>query len=137
MDPKALIRIERMNYVIGGVLIALAAVMGTRPQLAGMVCGVALSALNFSVVRRLVAQMLWGPAEGRKRVATLFVPKMAVLMLAVAGAVFFLPISPIAFAVGFSVFLASIAIESVRFVMSSPMNPSSHDGENGNEGLGS
>jgi len=137
MDPKALIRIERMNYVIGGGLIALAAVLGTRSQALGMVCGVVLSALNFSVVRRLVAQMLWGPAEGRKRVATLFIPKMAVLMLAVAAAVYLLPISPIAFAVGFSVFLASIAIESVRFVMSPPMTPGGQDGSNDSEGFGS
>ena len=135
MDPKALIRIERMNYVIGGVLIALAAVLGTQAQALGMLCGVILSALNFSVVRRLVAQVLWGPEEGRKRAASLFIPKMGVLMFAVAASVYFLPISAIAFATGFSVFLASIAIESVRFVMSAPMRPSGED--NDSEGLGS
>ena len=123
MDAKGLIRIERTNYMVGGVLIALAAVLGSRAQLLGMVCGVLLSAVNFSVVRRLVAQILWGPEEGRKRVAGLFIPKMGLLMFAVAGAVFFLPLDPIAFAVGFSVFLASIAIESVRFMLAPPMTP--------------
>ncbi|MBT8492047.1 MAG: ATP synthase subunit I [Deltaproteobacteria bacterium] len=137
MDPKGLIRIERMNYVIGGVLIALAAVFGNQAQALGMVCGVVLSALNFSVVRRLVAQILWGPEDGRKRVAGLFIPKMAILMFAVAGAVFFLPIDPIAFAAGFSVFLASIAIESVRFMMAPPMNPPGSSDSNNDEGVGS
>lgn len=124
-----------MNYVIGGVLIVLAALMGTQAQALGMVCGVVLASLNFSVMRRLVAQVLWGPEEGRKRAASLFIPKMAVLMLLVSAAVYFLPISAVAFAAGFSVFLASIAIESVRFVVSAPMQPPGQNDDN--EGLGS
>jgi hypothetical protein len=41
---------------------------------------------------------------------------MGGLMAAVALAIYFLPISPIGLGIGFSIFLVSIMVESIRFM---------------------
>src|SRR5687768_13116578 len=97
MDRRALTRIERMNYVLGGALVALTGVLGTGPQVLGALVGVVLCALNFSLVRRLVEKMMraaQGAPQSRAS-AFLLAPKLLVLMGAAAAAVVFLPISPI------------------------------------------
>lgn len=122
MDRTTLTRIERMNYILGGVLVALAGVFGTGEQVLGALVGVLLCALNFSVVRRLVEKMMLA-AQGQpqsRASAFLLAPKLLVLMGAAAAAVAFLPISAIMLAVGFSVFLVSIGVETVRYVLRSP-----------------
>lgn len=119
MDRTSLTRIERMNYIFGGAIIALAGVFGTGEQVLGALVGVLLCALNFSAVRRLVEKMLrvaQGEAQSRAS-ALLLAPKLLILMGAAAAAVVFLPISPIMLAVGFSVFLVSIGVETVRYVL--------------------
>jgi hypothetical protein len=122
MDHASLGRIERMNYYLGGAVVALTAVLGTGPQVLGAVIGVVLCAVNFSAVRRLVQSMM-GAARGEPRSrasAILLAPKLLILMGAAAAAIVFLPISPIMLAVGFSVFLVSIGVETVRYVLGSP-----------------
>jgi hypothetical protein len=122
MDRTSLTRIERMNYIFGGVIIALAGVFGTGEQVLGALVGVLLCALNFSAVRRLVEKMLrvaQGEVQSRAS-ALLLAPKLLILMGAAAAAVVFLPISPIMLAVGFSVFLVSIGVETVRYVLRNP-----------------
>jgi hypothetical protein len=122
MDATSLARIERMNYILGGIVVAATAVIGTGPQLLGAVIGVVLCAVNFSAVRRLVQSMM-GAARGEPRskaAAILLAPKLLILMGAAAAAIVFLPISPIMLAVGFSVFLVSIGVETVRYVLGSP-----------------
>jgi ATP synthase I chain len=123
MDRTSLTRIERMNYILGGVLVALAGVLGTGEQVLGALVGVLLCALNFSLVVRLVQKMMHAaqgkPVQNRAS-AFLLAPKLLVLMGAAAAAVVFLPISPIMLAVGFSVFLVSIGVETVRYVLRNP-----------------
>ncbi|HTE52364.1 MAG TPA: ATP synthase subunit I [Kofleriaceae bacterium] len=122
MDRASLSRIERMNYILGGALVAVTAGIGTGAQVLGALVGVLLCAVNFSVVRRLVEKMMRsarGEKEGRAS-AFLMAPKLLVLMGAAAAAVVFLPISAIMLAVGFSVFLVSIGVETVRYVLRSP-----------------
>ncbi len=122
MDRTSLTRIERLNYILGGALVALAAVLGTGEQVLGALVGVLLCSLNFSLVRRLVEKMMRA-AQGKpdsRASAFLLAPKLLVLMGAAAAAVVFLPISPIMLAVGFSVFLVSIGVETVRYVLRSP-----------------
>lgn len=122
MDSASLARIERMNYIVGGVLVALTAAIGTGPQVLGALIGVVLCAVNFSVVRRLVEKMM-GAARGEpqsRASAFLLAPKLLILMGAAAAAIVFLPISAIMLAVGFSVFLVSIGVETVRYVLRSP-----------------
>jgi hypothetical protein len=122
MDRTSLTRIERMNYILGGVLVGLAGVLGTGEQVLGALVGVLLCALNFSAVRRLVEKMMRA-AKGQpdsRASALLLAPKLLVLMGAAAAAVVFLPISPIMLAIGFSVFLVSIGVETVRYVLRNP-----------------
>src|SRR5690606_357503 len=100
MNRQSLHRIERMNYVLGGILVAATGVLGTGEQLLGALVGVVLSAVNFSLARRLVERMLVaaqggaGAAGGRASGVALL-PKMAAVMGATAAALVFLPISAI------------------------------------------
>ena len=50
----------------------------------------------------------------------LALPKMLVLMLAVAAAIMFLPIDPIAFVIGYSIFIPSIVIEATYSALRTP-----------------
>jgi hypothetical protein len=121
VDPRALLRIERMNYVFAGLLIALLAALGTREQLLGAAIGSVVSCLNFSAVRRIVERTLRARAkDGGSGQAMFMLPKMMILIFVVAAAIYLLPLSPVFLALGFSIFLLSIAIESVRFIMAPP-----------------
>lgn len=119
MNVQSLMRIERLNYIVGGVLIAAAAIVGTPKQALGVLVGVVLSCVNFSIMRRMVQHWLKLPPEKRAPQSMLLLPKMAGLMLAVFLAVFFLPISAIGVLIGFSVFLLSVGVETVRFSLGS------------------
>jgi hypothetical protein len=136
MDRTSLTRIERMNYILGGALVAATAALGTGAHVLGALVGVVLCALNFSVVRRLVEKMMLA-AKGQpqsRASAFLLAPKLLVLMGAAAAAIIFLPISAIMLAIGFSVFLVSIGVETVRYVLRSPAgDPHGPDGTPGNQ----
>ena len=122
MNRRYLTRIERMNYILGGVLVVITAALGTGEQVLGAFVGAALSAINFSLVRRLVEGLVReARGEVTTRVSSLaLAPKMLVLMGAVVLALLFLPISAVMFAAGFSVFLLSITVETVRYVTVRP-----------------
>ena len=120
MTIASLQRIERLNYILGGVLIAVMAfVMDSRGAL-GVVVGVVLSGLNFTVMRKMVEGWARRPPSQRGPSSFFMVPKMMVLMGAVVLCLMLLPISAIGLAVGFSVFLVSIAVETVRYISSPP-----------------
>lgn len=116
MDPRALARIERLNYMLGVALVCICAGLASTHFTLGVLTGVVLTCLNFSLVRLLVDKLLAGAPGKQGRAALLFVPKMSGLILAAALAVFLLPISPIGMGIGFSVFLVSIMVESIRFM---------------------
>jgi hypothetical protein len=108
MNPEALARIEKTNYAIAAVLAAFGWIVLGTPYALGLTVGAVVSAVNFTVIRRLVVK--------RDPKSSLFlIPKMAALIAVVFVAIRYLPLSAPAFAIGFSVFLISIAIESVRF----------------------
>lgn len=120
MDVTSLTRIERLNYMLGGVLVIAAALLMSRPGALGVLVGVVLSCANFSIMRRMVQRWM-RVAPDRRGPQTLFLlPKMVGLMVAVFLAVHFLPISGIGVLMGFSVFLISIAIETVRYISNPP-----------------
>lgn len=125
LDRRYLTHIEKMNYIFGGVLVVVTAAMGTGEQVLGAFVGAALSAINFSLVRRLVEGLVReARGETTTRVSSLaLAPKMLVLMGAVVLALLFLPISAVMFAAGFSVFLLSITVETVRYVTVKPPAP--------------
>lgn len=113
MASPSMIRIERINYALGGVLVIAAALTQSRPVALGIAVGVALTCLNFYVLRRLVTKWTADAAKGKGGNAQLLMlPKMIFLMGAVAVAILLLPIDPIAFTVGYSIFILSIVIDT-------------------------
>ena len=114
MDSQSFERIERMNYLFGALLVAVAVLVAPLPYLFGIAVGVAITCVNFTTVCRLVRRLLAAAPEQRGTTAFYFVPKMVALIAAVAAAIYFLPIAPLGLAIGFSIFLLSIAVESFR-----------------------
>ena len=119
MDRASLHRIERMNWIFGGVLVAACGVLGTKEHVIGSLVGVVLGAVNFSLVGRIVEKMaLVAQGKPEAKASSLFLaPKLAILMGLVFAALYFLPISAGMLAVGFSVFMLSIVVETVRYVL--------------------
>ena len=116
MGSPSILRIERLNYGLGAV-VALASLFTQSRSIALGVCvGVALTCLNFYVLRKLIVKWTTAAKQGQGKTSNaplLMLPKMVGLMLLVAAAVLFLPIDPIAFTVGYSIFIVSIVVETI------------------------
>jgi len=113
MATPSIARIERLNYVIGGIGVIAGALTQPKPIALGLAVGIALTCANFYVLRRLVTKWTAEAAAGRPpRGQALLLPKMMGLMAAVALSIIFLPIDPIAFVIGYSIFIASIVIDT-------------------------
>lgn len=132
MTIDSLRRIERLNYILGGVLLAVMAFVMDRAGALGVLVGVVLSSINFTVMRRMVESWAKRPPSQRGPSSFFMVPKMILLMGAIALSLMLLPISAIGLAVGFSVFLVSITVETVRYISSPP--PASDDSAGTDEG---
>jgi hypothetical protein len=117
MDPKQLDAIERWNLFFAVIFIAIAAIFFDMRVWLGMIIGCALSCANFYGIHKLLSGTLSSHGQKRAVLQVLLLLKMVVLMIAVYLAIAFLPISPVALAVGLSVFLLSIAVESIRFAL--------------------
>jgi hypothetical protein len=114
-------RIERLNYGLGAVLVAAAALTQPRTISLGIAVGVALTCINFFVLRKLVTRWTRDAAAGRaSNAAFLAVPKFAGLAAAVVLALFLLPVNVIAFTVGYSVFIVSIMIDATYSALRTP-----------------
>ena len=125
-------RIERLNYGIGAVLVAAALLTQPRSISLGIAVGVALTCVNFFVLRKLVVKWTRDAAAGRGgNGAVLMLPKMIGLMGAVALAILFLPINVVAFTIGYSIFIVSIVVEAtyttLRTPDSEPNEPNEHN----------
>jgi hypothetical protein len=116
MDPKSLERIERLNYVFGAILIFVCVGLTSTRFSLGVSLGVVLTCVNFTIIRRLVDKLIAKAPDERGATAFFFVPKMAGILVAVSLAIYFLPISAIGLGIGFSVFILSIMVESIRFM---------------------
>ena len=125
MASPSIHRIERLNYGISAVLVLIALITQTKTVTLGLACGAALTCANFYVLRRLIVRWTADAAAGRKTNSSmLMLPKMIALMGLVAVAVLLLPINVIAFAAGYSIFIASIVIESIYSQMKPPIEDS-------------
>ena len=115
MNAGNLRRVERLNYLIGGILVIAGAITQPQRVALGIAVGVALTCANFFVLRRLIQKWTSDAAEGRSSSTSslLVLPKMIGLMVAVVLCLAFLPIEPVAFAIGYSVFVVSIFVESL------------------------
>lgn len=116
MDAKSLWRVERLNYVFGIALILLCALLTDTPFSLGISLGVVITCANFAIIRRLVDKMLASAPDKRSATALYFLPKMVGLLVVVAVVLFFLPVSAIGLAIGFSIFFLSIMVESIRYM---------------------
>ncbi len=119
-------RIERLNYFLGGALTIAGALTQPRTVALGVAIGAALTCVNFFVLRKLVVKWTTDAAAGKTGNAPyLMMPKMIGLMGLVAVCILLLPIDPIAFIVGYSIFIASIVIETMHSALR-------HEPENNN-----
>jgi hypothetical protein len=113
MASPSIVRIERCNYALAGIAVLVGLLTQDRDIALGLAVGAGLTCVNFFVLRKLVVKWTRDSAEGRGGYAQLLAaPKMLVLMLAVVAALMFLPIDPIAFTIGYSIFIPSIVIET-------------------------
>lgn len=127
-------RIERLNYAIGAIVIAVAALTQPRDIALGLAVGTLLTCANFFVLRKLVFKWTRQAASGRGgNAGLLMLPKMVGLMGAVALAILVLPINVIAFTIGYSIFFVSIIIEAIYSALrtpddepATPTNPDGH-----------
>lgn len=131
MASPSILRIERMNYILAIVAVVIGLVTQSRSIVLGLMIGAGLTCLNFYALRRLVVKWTAEAASGKPGNASLLMlPKMVFLMGAVAVAVLFLPIDVIAFAVGYSIFILSIVIETTLSAFRAPgtQDPTSENG---------
>ena len=124
MGPRELARIERMNAVFAAAMILAAVAFFSLRVAAGVAVGSLLATVNFSAMRRLIDASLRRQGTSRAALQLLLVAKMGILFVLVFLAIRFLPLSPAGLAVGISVFLLSITVESVRHALGSE----AHDG---------
>lgn len=125
MGPKELARIERWNGLFAGILILASALLFSTSVTVGVAVGAGLAVLNFWGVRRLVQASLRTDGPRRAALQLLLIGKMGLLFLCVFLAIRYLPLNAVGLAVGMSVFLLSIAVESIRFALASS---EAHDG---------
>lgn len=114
MDEQVVYRIERLNYILGVLAAAVFAIAAGTEMALGVLVGAAISAVNFTLIRKLVLGALRSGEGEPSAGALLFVPKFVAMAVAVALAIYYLPVSPVGVAVGFSVFLVSIGVETAR-----------------------
>lgn len=126
----SILRIERLNYGIGAVMIAAAALTQPRDIALGVTVGTLLTCINFFVLRKLVTKWTREAATGRGGNASLLMlPKMIGLMGAVALAILVLPLDVIAFTIGYSIFIVSIVVEATYSALRTPdLDPSPTEG---------
>jgi hypothetical protein len=133
VGSPSMLRIERLNYGIGGAIALASLFTQSRAIALGICVGVALTCANFFVLRKLITKWTTSAqkgARGSTYAPLLMLPKMVGLMLAVAAAVLFLPIDPIAFTIGYSIFIVSIVVETVYSSVIAP-EPANTENNNG------
>ena len=117
-------RIERMNYAIGAIVIAVAALTQPRDIALGLTVGALLTCANFFVLRKLIVKWTSDAAAGRSGSAPLLMlPKMLGLMGSVAVAILLLPINVVAFTIGYSIFLISIIVDTTHAALRPQPDP--------------
>ncbi len=133
MASPSILRIERLNYGITALAIVVALVTQSRSVTLGIAVGGALTCLNFYVLRKLIVKWTTEAAQGKGgNSALLMLPKMVGMMGAVAAAVLLLPIDVIAFAIGYSIFIASIIVETTYSAFRPSADEPTADQSNGN-----
>jgi hypothetical protein len=118
VDPKQLENVTRWNCVLAALLIVVGAVFFDGAVALGLTVGSLIATANFWGIQRLITRSMSVQGRSRTLLQGLLMVKMLVLMILVFLCIRFLPMSSVAFAIGLSVFLLSIVIESLRFALS-------------------
>jgi hypothetical protein len=119
-------RIERLNYLFGIALVLGALALTRKAFVGGVMVGVAITCLNFAVMRALGSGLTKHVAAGGSPgKAIVLLPKTIALMGIVALALAFLPIDPLGFVMGFSIILLSITTEAVLAIVR-PLAPATN-----------
>jgi hypothetical protein len=115
---RILARVERANVVFGVLLTALAGLVWGRPGVLGTGAGALLACVNFFVLRRLGARAASSVLAGAapRGFGFILIGKMTALFASVFVAIRVLHLPVIPFALGFSVFVASILLVGVSSV---------------------
>jgi hypothetical protein len=122
---ETLRRIERLNYLFGIALVLVSLALGSRAFVGGVMVGVAITCLNFAVMRALGLGLTRHVAAGGSPGKAIILLPKTIALLAVAGlALAFLPIEPLGFVMGFSIILLSITTEAVLTIMRPPATTS-------------
>ena len=130
MASPSIHRIERLNYGISAGAILVALVTQSPRVSLGLAVGAGLTCLNFYVLRKLIVKWTTEAATGKGgNAGLLMLPKMIGLMGAVAAAVLLLPLDVVAFAIGYSIFIVSIIVETTY----TALKPSAADGASEND----
>lgn len=122
MDPKQLDAIERWNCLLAAILIVGASVLFDLRVALGVASGALLSCANFYGIHKLLERSMRAHGGRRLLLQSLLMGKMLVLMVLVFLALKYVPLSPVGLAVGLSVFLLSIAAETIRFALGDRVN---------------
>lgn len=131
MGPKHLDRMERLNCLFAGILILGSALLFDRSVTLGVAVGAILSCANFYGIHKIWQGALTAHGQKRMVLQILLMVKMVGLMLLIFLAMKFLPLNPAALAVGLSIFLVSIAVESLRFALGQGEDTKGHEGYDG------
>lgn len=134
MAPAAetLRRIERLNYLFGIALVLGAVALTNKAFVGGVMVGVAVTCLNFAVMRALGSGLTRHVAAGGSPgKAIILLPKTIALMTIVGLALWLLPIDPLGFVMGFSIILLSITTEAVRSILRPPTTTSPDEQHHG------
>ena len=135
MGSPSIHRIERLNYVLAGVGTLIAALTQSRPVVLGLAVGAALTCANFFVLRKLVTRWTNDAAKGRtSNTQILMLPKMMGLLLAAGLSIVLLPIDPVAFTVGYSIFILSIIIDTTYAALRTDDDSSTHGSKENDHG---
>ncbi len=118
MGPQHLRAMEKWNLVFSALAVLIAAIAFDRAAVVGVAVGALIACANFTAIRRIWESLLSGSTERKQSMQALFLIKMLALFAIVFVCIRFVPMSPAAFAVGISIFLLSIAVESARFARS-------------------
>lgn len=134
MAPAAetLRRIERLNYLFGAALVVGAVALTNKAFVGGVMIGVAVTCLNFAVMRALGSGLTRHVAAGGSPgKAIILLPKTIALMAIVGLSLWLLPIDPLGFVMGFSIILLSITTEAVRSILRPPTTTSPDEQHHG------
>jgi hypothetical protein len=121
MGPEHLRAMEKWNLLLSGLAILVTALLFEREHVVGMALGALIACANFSAIRKIWEGLLSGSTERKQSMQMLFLLKMIALFAVVFVCIRFVPMSAAAFAIGISIFLLSIAVESARYACGHPV----------------